>query len=111
MALAGGRGYEQFSGGGIRVSDNEFTDWHAAFVRCPECRERSTWCAPEPKPDAKEAELEYVCLACNGRFYRRGQSFIGYTPYRQLSEWDQDRIKRMRVRAGVGGNSAVGAFG
>ena len=86
---------------------DEFAEWHPAFVKCPECLSRSTWCAPE----VKEKDMEYMCVACDGRFYRRGQSFIHYTPYRQLSEWDQDRVRRLRIHAGAGSNSAVGAFG
>lgn len=86
---------------------DEFAKWHIAAVRCPECLDRSTWCAPAEEDEA----MEYICLACNGQFYRKGRSFMDYTPHRQLSEWDQDRVRQLRIKAGCGSNSAVGAFG
>lgn len=83
-------------------------DWHLAGVQCPSCRARSTWCAP--KVEAETHNLEYICVACNGQFYMRDRSFHHYTSYAMLSEWDQQRVRMLRVVAGCGGNSAVGAF-
>ena len=89
---------------------NEFKDWHAAYVACPGCQRRSTWCAPDPKPDARKGEREDFCLSCDGQFYRHERAFVNYTTYRALSEWHQERVRALRMRAGIQ-NSAVGAFG
>lgn len=85
------------------------SDWHQAGVHCPSCQSRSTWCAPKIEDAARG--LEYICVACNGRFYLRGMSFVGFASYHSLSEWDRRRVQELRRVAGCGANSAVGAFG
>lgn len=83
-------------------------EWTLAAVRCPLCQGRSTYCGDM---DRTTLLILYVCMGCNGKWAKRGDSFVNVLPYTQLSELDQQRVREVRRLLGYGSQSAVGAFG